>query len=104
MTFTTLEFVMRGNLSLRFSNFGFTGFIMLLPRNIVYNYSNQPNLPAPSACGILVLPPRIEPTPSAVKPQSPNHWTAKNSQKSTNSGTTESNLQTSKRGIFAVFI
>lgn len=63
---------MRGSLSLRFSNFGFTGFIMLLlPRNIVYNYSNQPNLPAPSACGILVLPPRIEPTPSAVKPQSP---------------------------------
>ena len=81
MTFTTLEFVMRGSLGLRFSNFGFTGFIMLLlPRNIVYSYSNQPNLPAPSACGILVLPPGIEPTPSAVTPQSPNHRTANNSQ------------------------
>ena len=29
------------------------------------------------ACGILVPQPGIEPTPSAVKVQSPNHWTAK---------------------------
>ena len=30
-----------------------------------------------SAWGILVLPPGIEPAPSAVKAQSPNHWTTR---------------------------
>ena len=29
------------------------------------------------ACGILVPSPGIEPRPSAVKAQSPNHWTAR---------------------------
>lgn len=29
------------------------------------------------ACGILVPGPGIEPVPSAVKPQSPNHWAAR---------------------------
>ena len=29
------------------------------------------------ACGILVSPPGIEPGPSAVRAQSPNHWTAR---------------------------
>ena len=30
-----------------------------------------------AACGILVPQPGIEPMPSAVKAQSPNHWTAR---------------------------
>ena len=30
-----------------------------------------------AACGILVPQPGIEPRPSAVKAQSPNHWTAR---------------------------
>ena len=29
------------------------------------------------ACGILVQPPGIEPGPSAVRAQSPKHWTAR---------------------------
>ena len=33
--------------------------------------------PRQVACGILVLQPGIEPMPSAVKVQSPNHWTAR---------------------------
>ena len=33
------------------------------------------------ACGILVPQPGIKPRPLAVKVQSPNHWTARNSQK-----------------------
>ena len=33
--------------------------------------------PCLSACGILVPRPGIEPTPSAVKAPSPNHWTAR---------------------------
>ena len=30
-----------------------------------------------AACGILVPPPGIEPGPSAVRTQSPNHWTTR---------------------------
>ena len=33
--------------------------------------------PCRAACGILVPGPGIEPVPSAVKTQSPNHWTAR---------------------------
>ncbi|XP_054940556.1 nuclear factor 1 A-type isoform X11 [Physeter macrocephalus] len=33
--------------------------------------------PCHAACGILVPPPGIEPWPSSVKAQSPNHWTAR---------------------------
>ena len=33
--------------------------------------------PCSVACGILVPRPGIEPGPSAVKAQSPNHWTAR---------------------------
>ena len=35
------------------------------------------------ACGILVPPPGIELEPSAVKAQSPDHWTAKKSPRNT---------------------
>ena len=34
-------------------------------------------LAVPRACGILVPGPRIEPVPSAVEAQSPNHWTSR---------------------------
>ena len=33
--------------------------------------------PCPTACGILVPQPGIEPMPPAVEAQCPNHWTVK---------------------------
>ena len=39
--------------------------------NVIYLFIGR------AACGILVLRPGIEPQPSAVKAQSPNHWTAR---------------------------
>lgn len=36
-------------------------------------------LDRPTACGILILQPRTEPKPSAVRGASPTHWTSRNS-------------------------